>query len=115
MKRIAVAAVATVLAVAMAACSGPAPSTGSGDDETKTLGIVAYIGNNAINQQTIRGATTVAEENGWEVTVTDTQGDADLANATMSTTPHRASAEFVLVFALTALGGGLAAEAAGFR
>lgn len=114
MKRIAVAAIAAVLTVAMAACTGPAPS-GSDDEDTKTLGIVAYIGNNAINQQTIRGATTVAEENGWEVTVTDTQGDADLANATITSYASQGlDGILVLVYAATALGGGIAAaEAAG--
>ncbi|WBU37469.1 sugar ABC transporter substrate-binding protein [Homoserinibacter sp. YIM 151385] len=116
MKRILGGAVALVAAVALAACSsGATPGETTGDDGEKTLGIVAYIGNNAINQQAIRGATTVAEENGWTVKVTDTQGSADEANATMSSYANQGvDGILVLVFASTAIGQGLqAAKAAG--
>ena len=117
MKRIAIPVLASLVAVALAACS---PTTAPGDDtagggDSKVLGIVAYIGNNAINQQAIRGATQVAEDAGWEVKVTDTQGNADTANAAMSSYATQGVGGIItLVFATTALGSGLAAaEAAG--
>jgi len=113
MKRIAVPVLAAVVAVALAACSTTAPSTDEPAEGSKVLGIVAYIGNNAINQQAIRGATTVAEEAGWEVKVTDTQGNADTANAAMSSYATQGVGGIItLVFASTALGSGLAAAAA---
>lgn len=103
------------LALALAACGGESDSAGSssGGSTGKTLGIVAYIGNNAINQQAIRGATRVAEENGWTVKVTDTQGNADQANAAISSYANqKVGGVMVLVFASTAIGSGLAAAKA---
>ncbi|MGO2932416.1 sugar ABC transporter substrate-binding protein [Microbacterium sp.] len=121
MKRLAMAAVAAAVMFALTACSPgaqPDPSSSSGDgdsDSDKTLGIVAYIGNNAINQQAIRGATEVAEEAGWTVNVTDTQGNADQANAAITSyATQGVDGVLVLVYASTALGAGLAsADAAG--
>lgn len=114
MKRPLMAAIATLAALCLAACSAPSSSSddassgASGD--TPTLGIVAYIGTNAINQQAIRGATKIAEENGWEVKVTDTQGNADQANAAMSTyATQGVDGILTLVFPATAVGSGLAA------
>lgn len=115
MKRIAIAALAAAAALTLAACSGsgaPDPSADAAEDG-KVLGIVAYIGNNAINQQAIRGAQTVAEEAGWEVKVTDTQGNADQANAAMSSYASQGVGGILtLVYAASALGSGLAAAAA---
>ena len=116
MKRILTTAAVGLLALGLAAYAPSATDdAGTGGDETKTLGVVAYIGNNAINQQAIRGATEVAEANGWEVKVTDTQGNADQANAAMSSyATQGVDGIFVLVFPSTAIGSGLeAAKAAG--
>ena len=61
MKRIAIPVLASLVVVALAACSPTtAPSDDTAGGDSKVLGIVAYIGNNAINQQAIRGATQVA-------------------------------------------------------
>ncbi|WP_378148393.1 sugar ABC transporter substrate-binding protein [Cnuibacter sp. UC19_7] len=117
MKRLAMAALVAVAAVSLAACSsgGDAGSTSGGGSADKTLGIVAYIGTNAINQQAIRGATEVAEKNGWTVNVVDTQGNADQANAAMSSfATQGVGGILTLVYASTALGAGLAsAQSAG--
>jgi len=110
MKRIAMSVLAAVVAVALAACSGGTPAAETSTGDSKTLGVVAYIGNNAINQQAIRGATTVAEEAGWDVKITDTQGNADQANAAISSyATQGVGGILVLVYAATAVGGGLAA------
>lgn len=119
MKRLAMAAAAAAVVLALTACSpggepAPSASNDSGDSD-RTLGIVAYIGNNAINQQAIRGATEVAEDAGWTVNVTDTQGNADQANAAITSyATQGVDGVLVLVYAATALGAGLAsAETAG--
>lgn len=114
MKRTLITAAVGLLALGLAACSPSAPDD-SGDEGTKTLGVVAYIGNNAINQQAIRGATEVAEANGWEVKVTDTQGNADQANAAMTSyATQGVDGIFVLVYPSTAINAGLeAARTAG--
>ncbi|MET0453519.1 MAG: sugar ABC transporter substrate-binding protein [Mycobacterium sp.] len=115
MRQILGVALAILTAISLLACSTGAPSGDSSASGDKTLGIVAFIGNNAINQQAIRGATTVAEKNGWSVKVTDTQGSADQANAAMSSyATQGVDGILVLVFASTAIGSGLAAaQAAG--
>jgi len=103
-------AVAVASAVGLVACSAGSPQGDTAAGNQKTLGIVAFIGNNAINQQAIRGATTVAEQNGWSVKVTDTQGNADQANAAMSSyATQGVDGILVLVFASSAIGSGLAA------
>lgn len=115
-KALAITAAAIVLLAGCASGEGEAGSDSNSDSETsKVLGIVAYIGNNAINQQAIRGATEVAEENGWEVKVTDTQGNADQANAAMTSyATQGVGGIMTLVYPATAIGGGLAAaQAAG--
>lgn len=84
--------------------------SGSGGGGNGTLGIVAYIANNAINQQAIRGATKVAEAQGWKVKVTDTQGNADQANAAMASyATQKVDGILVLVFSTSAVGAGIAA------
>jgi len=116
MKRTALAVIAAAAAIALAACSTDAGGGETGTDASegsKVLGIVAYIGNNAINQQAIRGATEVAEDAGWEVKVTDTQGNADQANAAMSSyATQGVGGILVLVFASSAINSGLAAAQA---
>lgn len=95
-----------------AGCSAETETAGGTDASGGTLGIVAYIANNAINQQAIRGATTVAEANGWDVKVTDTQGNADQANAAMTSyATQGVDGILVLVFNTSAVGAGLASAA----
>lgn len=96
-------------------CSAETGTAGGGDESGGTLGVVAYIANNAINQQAIRGATAVAEANGWDVKVTDTQGNADQANAAMTSyATQGVDGILVLVFNTSAVGAGLAsAKSAG--
>ena len=100
--------------LALAACSTPAPdSTGDSSGE-KTLGIVALVATDALNAAVINGATAAAEEAGWKVTVTDTQGSPDKANAAMTafSTTQKVDAILVSAFASTSIGGGLASAAA---
>jgi ribose transport system substrate-binding protein len=115
MKRLAMAALVAVAAVTLTACSSGASteSTSSGSAGGETLGVVAYIGTNAINQQAIRGATEVAEKAGWTVNVTDTQGNADQANAAITSyATQGVGGILVLVYPATALGAGLASAQA---
>ena len=100
--------------LALAACSTPAPdSTGDSGGE-KTLGIVALVATDALNAAVINGATAAAEEAGWKVVVTDTQGSPDKANAAMTSfsTTQKVDAILVSAFASTSIGGGLASAAA---
>jgi ribose transport system substrate-binding protein len=100
--------------LALAACSTPAPdSTGESSGE-KTLGIVALVATDALNAAVINGATAAAEEAGWKVTVTDTQGSPDKANAAMTafSTTQKVDAILVSAFASSSIGGGLASAAA---
>src|SRR5690606_8567803 len=57
----------------------------------------------------IRGVTSVAEENGWNVHVTDTNGSVEAANAAMITysTTQKMDAIAVMAFQTSALQGGL--------
>jgi len=76
----------------------------------KTLGIVALLANDALNIAVIKGATDVAKSAGWDVKVTDTQANADQANAAMSSfAAQHVDGMFVLAFASTSIGSGLAA------
>ena len=100
--------------LALAACSTPAAdSTGESSGE-KTLGIVALVATDALNAAVINGATAAAEEAGWKVTVTDTQGSPDKANAAMTafSTTQKVDAILVSAFASSSIGGGLASAAA---
>ena len=104
MKRTAIVGVVLVAALALAGCSGPASSSGSGSNHKKTLGIVALV------------ATDAAKKAGWDVKVTDTQGSVDKANAAMTTfsTTQKVDGIAVMAFLSTSLGSGLAsAKAAG--
>jgi ribose transport system substrate-binding protein len=93
----------------LAGCTPVAGGAGT-DDGTKTLGIVALIANDALNVAVINGATKAAEDAGWNVKVTDTQASADQANAAMTTyATQGVDAIFVLAFASSAIGSGLAA------
>lgn len=81
--------------------------------EAKTLGIVALLANDALNIDTIAGATDAATAAGWDVKVIDTQASADLANAAMSSfAVQHVDAIFVLAFASSAIGSGLEAAKA---
>lgn len=85
--------------------SGAAPA-----QEHKTLGIVALLANDALNIAVIGGATDAAKAAGWDVKVTDTQASADQANAAMNSfAAQKVDAIFVLAFASSSIGSGLAA------
>jgi ribose transport system substrate-binding protein len=76
--------------------------------EAKTLGIVALLANDALNIAVIKGATDAAKAAGWDVKVTDTQANADQANAAMNSfVAQHADAIFVLAFASSSIGSGL--------
>jgi ribose transport system substrate-binding protein len=113
MKRILIAG-AVVLALALSACSGPAPSSTSGASGKKTLGIVALVATDALNAAVINGATDAATKAGWDVKVIDTQGSVDKANAAMTTfsTTQKVDGIAVMAFLSTSLGSGLASAKA---
>jgi ribose transport system substrate-binding protein len=99
--------VIVALSLTLTACGG--------DDEGFELGIVTISADDAGNAKVIRGATQVAEEYGWTVTVIDAAGNADQANAAMQNLiSGGADAILDLVFPVTSLGAGLqAAQDAG--
>ena len=96
--------------VAIASVGMPLGSSTASASPKKVLGIVALIANDALNIQTINGATAVAKAHGWTVQVTDTQGSAQKANSAMITfaTDH-VTAMYVLAYAPSSIGAGLAA------
>lgn len=112
MKRTSLVAIATAAALTLAGCTGATPdggTGGAGDDDAKVLGIVALIANDALNVSVINGATEAANAAGWEVRVTDTQASADQANAAMTNfATQGVDAIFVLAFASSSIGAGLA-------
>ncbi|AYF98809.1 sugar ABC transporter substrate-binding protein [Protaetiibacter intestinalis] len=109
MKRILALAAAVGLAVGLTACSEPAGGGGASDDGTKTIGVVALVATDALNAAVIQGVTEVAEENGWKVHVTDTNGSVEAANAAMITysTTQKMDAIAVMAFQTNALQAGL--------
>lgn len=87
-------------------------ATGCGKDEGGALevGIVTISADDAGNAKVIRGATKIADEYGWTVTVIDAAGNADQANAGMQNLiSGGADAILDLVFPVTSLGAGLQA------
>jgi ribose transport system substrate-binding protein len=85
-------------------------STAVQAQDHKTLGIVALLANDALNIAVIGGATDAAKAAGWDVKVTDTQASADQANAAMNNfAAQHVDAIFVLAFASSSIGSGLAA------
>src|SRR3569833_78847 len=112
MKRILIALLAAATAVALTACS-PESATG-GAAGKKKLGIVALVATDALNAAVIKGATAQAKKAGWDVTVTDTQGSPDKANAAMTAfaTTQKVDAILVSAFASSAIGAGLASARA---
>jgi ribose transport system substrate-binding protein len=113
MKRILIAVIALAVAAAgtLSACS-PEPTGGASGK--KKLGIVALVATDALNAAVIKGATDEARKAGWDVTVTDTQGSPDKANAAMTTfsTTQKVDAILVCAFASNAIGAGLASARA---
>jgi ribose transport system substrate-binding protein len=115
MKRMLAAAAALGLALTMSACADPVAggsttgAGGDGDSGTKTIGVVALVATDALNAAVIKGVTSVAEENGWDVHVTDTNGSVEAANAAMITysTTQKMDAIAVMAFQTSALQGGL--------
>lgn len=96
------------LSLAAAAIAGMLSASGAAD--AKTLGIVALLANDALNIDTINGATAAAKAAGWDVKVIDTQASADKANAAMNTfAVEHVDAMFVLAFASSSIGSGLEA------
>ncbi|WP_396658315.1 sugar ABC transporter substrate-binding protein [Microbacterium sp.] len=115
MKRILAIAAVAALALSLAACAGDAGAPTPTDDGQKTIGVVALVATDALNAAVIKGVTEVAEENGWAVQVTDTNGSVEAANAAMITysTTQKMDAIAVMAFQTTALQAGLqAAQAA---
>jgi ribose transport system substrate-binding protein len=96
--------------VALASVGVPIATATASASPQKVLGIVALIANDALNIQTINGAKAVAKANGWTVKVTDTQGSSQKANSAMITfaTSH-VTAMYVLAYAPSSIGAGLAA------
>ncbi len=109
-KRYALTALVAAAALALSGCSDPGTSAGSTSGSgQKTLGIVALVATDALNAAVINGATEAAEAAGWTVTVTDTQGSPDKANAAMTafSTTQKVDAILVSAFASTSIGAGL--------
>ena len=109
-------ALVAVAALTLAGCAADGGDAGSGgsDDGQKTLGIVALVATDALNAAVIEGATATAEDAGWKVVVTDTQGSPDKANAAMTafSTTQKVDAILVSAFASSSIGGGLASAKA---
>jgi ribose transport system substrate-binding protein len=116
MKRLFAAVAAVGLALTITACSGQAADPGStgSDDGKKTIGVVALVATDALNAAVIKGVTTVAEENGWDVHVTDTNGSVEAANSAMIrySTTQKMDAIAVMAFQTPALQAGLQAAQA---
>lgn len=115
MKRVSLVLAALLAAAALTACSsGSSPSSGGSSGTAsghKTLGIVALVATDALNAAVIRGATEEAKAHGWSVTVTDTQGSPEKANAAMTSfsTTQKVSAILVCAFQSSAINAGLTA------
>lgn len=111
MKRTLIALVTVATAAALTACS---PQSTDGPTGKKKLGIVALVATDALNGAVIKGATDEAKKAGWDVTVTDTQGSPDKANAAMTafSTTQKVDAILVSAFASSAIGSGLASARA---
>ena len=104
---------AMLLALALTAgCSGGTASGGASGK--KKLGIVALVATDALNAAVIKGATEEAKKAGWDVTVTDTQGSPDKANAAMTafSTTQKVDAILVSAFSSSSIGAGLASARA---
>lgn len=108
-KRFWLAALVVLGMFAVAACGGESSADGSSSGKKK-LGIVALVATDALNAAVIDGATEEAKKAGWDVTMIDTQGSADKANAAMTTfaTTQKVDAILVSAFASSAIGAGLA-------
>jgi len=112
MKRLLVALTAFVLAVALAGCGGTdSTASATGDNHKPTIGVVALVATDALNAAVIKGVKDVASKNGWNVIVTDTNGDVNKANAAMVTfsTTQKTDAIAVMAFQSSALQQGLQA------
>jgi ribose transport system substrate-binding protein len=104
MKRILLAALSVLMTASALVLGGMAYA------EAKTLGVVALIANDALNVAVIAGVTEAATAAGWDVKVVDTQASADQANAAMSSfAVQKVDAIFVLAFASSSIGSGMAA------
>ena len=107
----------TILVAGMAVVSLGLPAAtanaGASAKSHKVLGIVALLANDALNIQTVAGATAVAHKAGWTVKEIDTEGSAQSANAAMQTfVSDHVTAMYVLAYAPSSIGAGLAAARA---
>jgi ribose transport system substrate-binding protein len=100
--------------IGMAGCDSGTGAGSGGSGGQKTLGIVALVATDALNAAVIDGATKAAQDAGWRVTVTDTQGSPDKANAAMTafSTTQKVDAILVSAFSSSAIGAGLASARA---
>jgi ribose transport system substrate-binding protein len=110
MKRLLVPLSALALVATLAGC-GSADSASSAEGDKPTIGVVALVATDALNAAVIKGVKDVASENGWNVIVTDTNGDVNKANAAMVTfsTTQKTDAIAVMAFQSNALNQGLQA------
>jgi ribose transport system substrate-binding protein len=111
MKRLLVPLSSLVLVAALAGCgSADSASSGGGGGKPK-IGVVALVATDALNAAVIKGVKDIAAKNGWDVTVTDTNGDVNKANAAMVTfsTTQKTDAIAVMAFQSSALNQGLQA------
>jgi ribose transport system substrate-binding protein len=100
----------SVLALGLPVTSGIATASAKNQ---KVLGIVALLANDALNIETVAGATAVAHAAGWQVKEIDTEGSAQKANAAMQTfAAEHVTAMYVLAYAPSSIGQGLAATRA---
>ncbi len=109
-KRLLLGAVAAGAALLLAACSSGGSGSSATGSSPKVLGVVALLANDPLNIATINGAKSVADKNGWTIKVTDTQADAAKANAAMTSyATQGVNGIYVLAFATSSIGAGLAA------
>jgi ribose transport system substrate-binding protein len=112
MHRLLIPLTASAAALLMAACGAATPaSSGGGDSHRPKIGVVALVATDALNAAVIKGVKDVASKNGWDVIVTDTNGDVNKANAAMVTfsTTQKTDAIAVMAFQSNALQQGLQA------
>ncbi|HTJ57901.1 MAG TPA: sugar ABC transporter substrate-binding protein [Devosiaceae bacterium] len=99
MKRIAISAALAALALSAAPVLA---------DDAPLVGIVSISATEANNARYITGAQAAAKEIGWQVSVIDAAGSADLANAAIQNFAQRgAKAAVDMVFPYTSIGAGL--------
>lgn len=104
------AAASFALSASLALCTVPASA-----QDKMLVGLVSIAATEANNVRYIKGAEAAAAELGWETSVIDAAGSADLANAAIQNFVQRgAGAVIDMVFPYSSIGAGLdAAKGAG--